>query len=150
MTSKPRIEALTRVPPGTRVLCVDDESMIGELVADVLRSQLRCHVRSARNGEEALVALAEEEFDVIVVDYVMPKMNGGELFRHLEANRPELLPRVMFITGDVLSEATLGHIGSTGRPLLEKPFGLPELTTSILGLLAGQREGGISSTVPEA
>ncbi|MHC4470738.1 MAG: response regulator [Planctomycetota bacterium] len=146
MTSEPTPLAPDMVPPGTRVLCVDDESMIGELVSEVLRSHLRCEVHNTKNGEEALEAISREPFDVIIVDYVMPKMNGGELYRRLRQDRAELLSRFMFITGDVLSEATLSHIASTGRPLLEKPFGLPELVAAISHLLAESR----AETLPAA
>jgi CheY-like chemotaxis protein len=114
---------------------VDDESMIGELVAEVLRKHLRCEVRNAKNGQEALLALDREEFDAIIVDYVMPLMNGWQLYQRLEQERPDLVPRLMFITGDVLSERTLSHIASTHRPLLEKPFGLTELTATLNQLI---------------
>jgi len=138
METESRRPAKFRVPVGTRVLCVDDDSMIGELVAEVLRKHLQCEVRNASNGQEALLALDQEDFDAIIIDYVMPLMNGWQLYKRLEQDRPELVPRLMFITGDVLSESTLSHIASTRRPLLEKPFGLTELTASLLRLIGSE------------
>ena len=128
-------EVVSRViPKGTRVLCVDDESMIGELVAQILRSQQGCEVTTARNGADALHMLAELTFDIILVDFVMPVMDGRSLFRQIEEAFPEALSKVMFITGDTLTPSTIEFIRETGRPLLTKPFGLPELITA-LGLI---------------
>ena len=110
MTQSNRSANAVGVLPGTRILCVDDESMIGELVAQILRSQLCCAVTTAKNGEEALVALERHDFDLILVDYVMPNMDGGELYRKLEEDYPEVLPRLMFITGDILF---VGKVGGT-------------------------------------
>ncbi len=124
----------------TRVLCVDDEIIIGDLIAQVLRTQLNCEVVTAANGEEALGILLESDFDVIIVDYLMPHMGGGELYRRLAPERPDLLPRMMFITGDILSETTMSEIASTGLQYLEKPFELTELVEATRGLLTEQRE----------
>lgn len=130
-------ELFRGIPRGIRVLCVDDESMIGNMVANILHDHLGMRVEVARNGLEALDVLEREEFDLLIIDYVMPEMDGGELYRVVERNRPEIVPRVMFITGDTLSESTIGFIESTGRPLLEKPFGLPDLTRAIREMLPG-------------
>ena len=145
MTQSNRSATSAGVLPGTRILCVDDESMIGELVAQILRSQLRCTVTTAKNGEEALVALEGQDFDLILVDYVMPNMDGGELYRTLEVEYPEVLPRLMFITGDILSETTLDYIAGTGRLLLEKPFGLPELTSAVRKMIGGNGTAPVSA-----
>ena len=134
--------AATRVPPGLRVLCVDDESIIGDLVSRSLRRQLKCVVDIARDGQEAMQLLSSRTYDLVLVDFVMPRMDGGELYRRLESEWPDVLPRIMFITGDTLTPATLNYIRSTGRKLLTKPFGLPELTTAIRELIAAQDDGG--------
>jgi CheY-like chemotaxis protein len=124
------------IPAGTRVLCVDDESSIGELVGRILRRQFRCEVTTASNGEEALMEVSGRDFDAVIVDYLMPSMDGIQLYRTFEAHRPDLVSRLLFITGDTLSESTLAAIRSTGRPLLTKPFGVPELKRAVASLLA--------------
>ena len=128
------------IPPGLRVLCVDDESMIGDLVAHILRNHLHMNVAVAKSGPEALRILARHTFDLILVDYVMPEMDGGQLYQEIERRHPENIPRFMFITGDTLSESTVSFIASTGRRLLEKPFGLPELTGAIRKMLQARAE----------
>lgn len=130
-------ELFRGIPRGIRVLCVDDESMIGDMVANILRDHLQMRVEVVRNGLEALDALERQDFDLLIIDYVMPEMDGGELYRVMEQCWPEVVPRVLFITGDTLSDTTIGFIDSTGRPLLEKPFGLPDLTGAIRRILVG-------------
>ena len=137
MTPDERAEFLEAFPNGARVLCVDDESAIGEVITKILRTQLRCRVETASSGEEALRRIARRAYDVVVVDYVMPNMDGGELYRRLERDRPEVIPRLMFITGDTLTPSTVEFIQASGRPLLEKPFGLTDLTDAIHRMLVG-------------
>jgi CheY-like chemotaxis protein len=134
----------TDIPPGARVLCVDDESSIGELVARILRRQFGCEVTTAANGEEALARIADHPFDLVIVDYLMPSMDGLALYRVLAERRPELVPGLLFITGDTLSEPTLAAIRATGQPLLAKPFGVPELKRAIADLLAARPPGGVA------
>jgi len=130
-----RDEFLIAGASGARVLCVDDEAMIGEVVTRILRSQLECRVHCVASGTEALARIATTDYDAIIVDYVMPNMDGGELYRRLKEDRPEMLPRLLFTTGDTLTPSTLDFIAESGRPLLEKPFGLPELTAAIQKVL---------------
>lgn len=123
-------------PRRLRALCVEDESSIGGLVEHVLRTNLRIHVDTAQNGLVALEMIeSRPPYDLIIVDYKMPKMDGGELYRQIERRRPDLLSRVLFITGDTLSESTLGFIASTGRRFLEKPFGVPDVVGAIRSVM---------------
>lgn len=135
-TGGPRI-----MPLGTRVLCVDDESMIGELVAQILRSQQGCDVTTARSGNDALLMLEEKDFDIVLVDFLMPGMDGRTLFRRIEQAFPEVITRLMFITGDTLTPSTIEFIRETGRPLLAKPFGLPELIQALGKVLPARADG---------
>ena len=119
------------VPPGTRVLCVDDECAVGDVIAQILRTHFACEVDAVCDAEAALRELEHRSFDVIIVDFLMPNMDGGELFSRIADRHPELLPRLMFMTGDTLSDSTLDFIGATGHPLLEKPFGMAELARAV-------------------
>jgi DNA-binding response OmpR family regulator len=138
MTSGPLEFGSRIIPDGTRVLCVDDESMIGELVAQILRSQQGCKVRTARSGADALRTLETETFDIVLVDFVMPGMDGRTLFNRIQTEFPDAVSRLMFITGDTLTPSTIEFIRQTGRPLLTKPFGLPELIAALGEILAHQ------------
>ena len=124
------------LPPGMHILCVDDETSIGAVLMEILGTHLKAHVTLAGDGLQALALIEHEHYDIIVLDFVMPKMNGGELYQHLKRTRPELVSRLLFITGAILDGKTIPYLESTGLPFLTKPFGLPELTRAIRGMVA--------------
>jgi len=118
--------------------------MIGELVAQILRSHQGCDVTTVRNGADALQSLESQSFDVILVDFIMPVMDGRGLFTRVAEAYPEMLSKLMFITGDTLTPSTIEFIRETGRPLLTKPFGLPELLAA-LGRVLDRKEGSLAN-----
>jgi two-component system NtrC family sensor kinase len=98
---------------------------------------------SGIEGREALMAAgAETRYNAIVCDLKMPGMTGIELYRHLEANRPALIDKLIFATGDVASQDVALFLESVTCPVLEKPFSL----TSLAELLESRR----GSTTPPA
>jgi len=116
--------------PLTRVMVIDDEPSIGVLLREALaveHYQPECFT-SAR---EALRRLDEASFDVILCDINMPEMNGKEFFRQLEQRKPKLAARVVFATGDLLSDhPDLFHAGHR-HDVLPKPFKLDQLLHAI-------------------
>jgi DNA-binding NtrC family response regulator len=79
------------IPP-CRVLVVDDEVACAEIVAALLSRDGRCHVETATTSSSGLARAQEEIFDVIVLDMVMPGMDGNEFIRRLPAeDRPEVI-----------------------------------------------------------
>jgi PAS domain S-box-containing protein len=107
------------------VLVVDDEPTIRDYLRVVLES--RGHsITTAADGEEALELLGKSDFDVVVADYQMPRMDGGRLFGTLASEgweRP--LPRRILITGRV--EAGGGESEVPVDAVLRKPFGTREI-----------------------
>ena len=84
-----------------RILVVDDEPEVGQLLLDILERDGH-RVDRASSGREALERLAEREVDLILSDLRMPDLDGPALYRELAARRPELLARLVFVTGDTL------------------------------------------------
>jgi PAS domain S-box-containing protein len=119
---QPQVAARSGSMSTLKVLAIDDEAGMTELVADILRFDGHI-VTTANSGDSALDRLADQEFDVILSDLRMPGLDGPSLFRHLEASRPELVARVAFITGDTLSAEIHRFLQATQRPYLEKPVG---------------------------
>ena len=74
---------------GLRVLVVDDDRGITRTLKELLASD-GCTVTTACDGEEALACLARENFDAVLSDVVMPKMNGDELFQRCRKLYPKL------------------------------------------------------------
>ncbi len=73
----------------TRILCIDD-SVSGLSVRRQLFQRRGYEVTTARSGVEGLERFRKEKFDLAVVDYVMPEMNGGETIRQLRKLNPKL------------------------------------------------------------
>jgi len=106
-----------------RILLVDDEASILEIIGDVLR--LDGHqVETATNGTAALGRLREQRFDVVVSDMKMPGMSGRDLFETLQGYDASLARRLIFTTGDLANRETMRFLESTGNPYLQKPFDL--------------------------
>lgn len=113
-----------------RILLVDDEAEILRLLSR--RLTRRGHqVSAATNGEEALARLQEVAFEVAILDYMMPGMNGLELARQCLARRPEL--KILILTGSPI----IAEIEAEGFACLRKPLeNLDGLDEAIRGLAA--------------
>ena len=115
---------------GLRVLLAEDEAAIREVVARwAARQGIR--LTAVADGEAALRAIREGNFDVILLDVRMPGTDGRAVYRALERERPELLRRVVFVTGDAVAGATRAFLEEVRRPVLAKPFDLGTLADRI-------------------
>lgn len=119
------LPTLTRV-----VLVVDDDRRLADIVAQVLKSEGYA-VDTARDGMEALARLAQRQYDVIVTDLRMPKLDGAGLYRELGRRHPALRNRVIFITGDGSNPDTRRFLAEVGAPALHKPFDMDELRRAV-------------------
>ena len=113
------------IRPG-RVLVVDDEAAIAELIADALQRDGH-QADTAPHGSAALDMLAHAAYDVIVTDTKMPGMDGQAFYEELGRRFPALQQQVIFVTGDVLSREKREFLEATGAPALAKPCNLAEL-----------------------
>ncbi|MFH1469783.1 MAG: response regulator [Pseudomonadota bacterium] len=106
--------------PKARVLVVDDEPA----VARGLRLRLRgCELHAVGSVDAGVALLGRgEAFDLVLCDVMMPGRLGTELVRWIEGARPDLLPRVVLMTGGVRDPDTMRRIEASGVPLLAKPF----------------------------
>ena len=117
-----------------RVLVVDDEPEVAEVIAEILEHD-GYDVDTAHSGEQALKAIARTDFDTILCDLRMPQMDGQALYRHLEQERPDLLQRLGFLTGDTLGQHARDFLRSVDCPFIEKPImaeDIRDLVTAIL------------------
>ncbi|MCX6630941.1 MAG: response regulator [Candidatus Solibacter sp.] len=90
------MKILTPSPP--KILLVDD-NRDGLLVRRSLLEEIGCCVQIAVNGEEGLILFQAAKFDVIVTDYRMPGMNGGELIQRIRQLDPDA--RIILLSGFV-------------------------------------------------
>jgi CheY-like chemotaxis protein len=109
-----------RVARRGRVLVVDDDGLVAHALALVLRDENDVSVTT--DAEEALEKLAAgERYDVILCDLMMPGMSGQELYEAVEATRPEVAARFVFITGGAGTPSLRAFFASVSNDKLEKP-----------------------------
>jgi PAS domain S-box-containing protein len=111
---------------GLRVLVVDDEAALGAAVAEAL-TDAGFVVARASDGEEALSAVTESVYDLVICDLKMPKIDGMQFYRAMAAATPSLARRVIFVTGAVAGADAARFLEETGCPWLAKPFRLGDL-----------------------
>jgi len=122
-TSRPIVRPAPAVPaPGRRlrILVIDDEPLVRDAMRNVL--SLEHDVASAGDGETALAMIADHEFDVILCDVMMPRMNGREVYEQVRARWPGRERRVVFVTGGAFVPAIVTFLESVDNVKLRKPF----------------------------
>ena len=102
----------------TRVLVVDDEPFVREMVRDFL-AVLGLESDGAASASEGLAMVAEQSYELVVTDYLMPGMNGLEFAEKLRDEHPHL--EVILLTGSVLPDL-IDRIRGIGFEVLNKPF----------------------------
>ncbi|MGH7386402.1 MAG: response regulator [Candidatus Rokuibacteriota bacterium] len=124
--------------PRPRVLVVDDESIIAELIADVLGGD-GYHVDTAPHGLAALEQIGRSTYDLILSDLRMPELDGLGLYRELQQRHPDLVRRFVFITGTSEHADYQDFIEDVTAPVLTKPFDMVELQRVAREILAASR-----------
>jgi two-component system, NtrC family, sensor kinase len=128
VASAPEITEL-KVRP-SRILVVEDEPTVGQLIADVLREDGH-HVDAAQDGQEGLARLSTASYHLVICDLRMARLDGQAFYDALARANPNLRERIIFITGDVLSSRTVEFLEPNGLPFLAKPFLVEELKLAV-------------------
>jgi CheY-like chemotaxis protein len=116
------------------ILVIDDEPAIVAFVRAALERS-GYGVVSAGSGIQALELLKETPLFGVISDMRTPGgITGADVHTWLAANRPELLGRVIFITGDIVNEETRTLLSATGAPCIEKPFRVQQLLSVVQDL----------------
>lgn len=114
-----------------RILLVDDEQSVQELLSYPLRKD-GYEVVQARDGKEALELFGESEFDLVVLDVMMPRMDGLECCRRLRASSP--VPIIMLTAKSEEVDKIVGlELGADDY--ITKPFSVRELRSRVKALL---------------
>ncbi len=109
-----------------RVLLIDDEQMILRAMGRGLE-RAGYQVDVASSGLAALDLIRQGGYEAILCDVHMPGLSGEELFRILESERPELIPRIVFATGNLHDPALCQFLDRCGRAAIGKPYSVSEL-----------------------
>lgn len=113
-----------------KILVVDDEEAMREICYEVLTAE-GYHVAVACDGWEAL-GLLDGGWDLILTDYNMPGLNGGEFFKAAERRMPGIADRFLFMTGDRTSAEV---VEGMDLKLIRKPFRVKDLLESVTAVL---------------
>lgn len=107
-----------------RVLLIDDEEFFLKVTAETL-SDLGCDVAGAKSGEEGLEKLAGAFFDVVVLDIQMPGMDGIEVLRKLQSDRPT--QQVIMLSGRATVPKAIESMKLGAFDFLVKPCSVDDL-----------------------
>ncbi|BCB77297.1 response regulator transcription factor [Phytohabitans flavus] len=135
-----------RRPDGepVRVLVVDDEATLTDLLSMALRYE-GWQVRSAGNGTAAVRMAREFEPDAVVLDIMLPDLDGLEVLRRLRGVRPDV--PVLFLTARDAVEDRVAGLTAGGDDYVTKPFSLEEVVARLRALM---RRAGVGTTRDDA
>jgi len=109
-----------------RILIVDDEDQNVDLFSKIL--SLDGHlVDTANDGNKALAKISTVNYDLILMDIRMPGLDGRQVYMELSNDRPDVAKKIVFSTGDTVSEDTRSFLEKSGNYFINKPFGVEEL-----------------------
>jgi len=110
------------------ILVADDEESVRNLVRSVL-TKMDYAVTTASNGEEVLSQIKNHEFDLLIMDIRMPKLDGMEAFKVLRLDYPSL--PIIMITAFSTIETTLETMRLGAFDYITKPFDISEVKTAV-------------------
>jgi PAS domain S-box-containing protein len=112
------------------ILVAEDDPSFRRLIARIL-TELGYRVILAADGEEAVREFGKrvDQIDLVLLDYLMPKMTGAECYRLIKARRPSV--KALLMTGYAV-DAQFEALASAGGPVvLRKPFGIHDLARTV-------------------
>lgn len=111
-----------------RVLLVDDEPDFLEVMAERMEAR-GITVVSATSADEAMQRIATERFDAVVMDFMMPGMDGLDTLRKLKEDRPDL--QIILLTAYATIEKSVEAMKLGALDFMEKPADIDKLTAKI-------------------
>jgi two-component system OmpR family response regulator len=138
--------ARLRRPDGeaVRVLVVDDEPTLTDLLCMALRYE-GCDVRAAGTGHAAVKAAREHQPDLVVLDIMLPDLDGLEVLRRVRDHQPAV--PVLFLTAKDAVEDRIAGLTAGGDDYVTKPFSLEEVIARLRALL---RRAGLAAAQQDA
>jgi CheY-like chemotaxis protein len=115
------------------VLIVDDEFGIADVVGEVL-AEKGYHVAIAVHGQQGMVKLAEQKPDLVLLDVMMPVLDGRDMLRKMRADPAYLAIPVIMMTA--LPQALPNELAPLYQAVLYKPFTIDDLFDTVERVLA--------------
>lgn len=103
---------------GKRILVVDDNKTIRELIKEIIVLVMGYKVILASNVKEAIRVISEKRVDLVITDRNMPGILGEELIRHVKINHPEI--KIILISSDLSPEVKKVALAAGADMVMEK------------------------------
>jgi DNA-binding response OmpR family regulator len=126
-----------------RVLVVEDERRLAENIATALRDGPGFAVDLCHDGEEALLACDAVEYDLLILDLMLPRMHGSEILRTIRARASQIPVLILTAVSEIRSTIDLLDLGADDY--MTKPFDLGELVARARALI--RRGKGVKQTL---
>jgi DNA-binding response OmpR family regulator len=127
-----------------RILVVEDEAKLARLISRVLKEEGYA-VEMEANGRQALVRALAEQFDLVIVDWMLPEVSGVQLVKRLRAAEVGT-PAIMLTARDQIEDRVEG-LDAGADDYLSKPFAFPELLARVRALTrrpwGAEKEGAV-------
>lgn len=127
------LDNLSEARPGKiKVLIVDDDQEIVELMVDVLNRDGRFEVRTATSGYDAGLVTQQFMPDVMILDYMLPDVNGNIVCQTIKRNPEFAKIRIIIVSGVVHQEEIEGLLAAGAADFVKKPFDIAQLVDRIV------------------
>jgi CheY-like chemotaxis protein len=114
---------------GVSVLVVDDDPAIRALITTLLK-RTNATVDCANNGDVAIMRLGRQSYSVIVLDLMLPKVDGFEVLDRVASTKPDLLKRVIVLTAVARNKLEPLERRKVWR-VMRKPFDIDDFTAAV-------------------
>jgi excisionase family DNA binding protein len=118
-----------------KVLIVDDDAEIVELIVEVLERDGRFEVKTASSGYEAGMATQRFQPELILLDYMLPDVNGNVVCQTIRRNPEFENIKIVIVSGVVKEDEIAQLLKSGAEDFIRKPFNITELTDKITAVL---------------
>ncbi len=109
-----------------RILVIDDEESILFILMRALEER-GYQVDGCESGKKGLAYLSKYPYVLVICDIRLPDTSGPKVYKVVQAEHLEMIDRMIFTTGDIVSPDVQRFLDESGSPILKKPFDLPEL-----------------------
>ena len=120
-----------------RILLVDDEASVLELIRTTLET-CGYSIDTALSSQEAMQKIRANDYGMVILDLLLPDMNGFLLSQEIRRVRPALGSKTLFISGILFGQSTVEQLGSMGAGFLSKPFQLRALIEAVDRIAQGR------------
>jgi two-component system chemotaxis response regulator CheY len=121
-----------------KILLADDSNIMRMVLVMHLRRFTGAHITEVVNGQEALIKLTQEKFDLLLTDINMPEMNGIELLRHVRGGLKSDIPIIIITTKGEIRDRELG-MSLGANSYLTKPVNVKDLIMSVVTQLEDRK-----------